>query len=416
MKQSIGLWISRRLRLNRSGSSGAGVLIATGGVALTLIIMEFTLAIVVGFKDGIRQRLMGFDAQITVVPPISRDGSEVNTLTVTPQLVDIVRRTLPDSKMRLSLRQPALLKTDDNFEGLILIGQEPTGDFNFERGNIVEGIWPDYAADSTRNQIVISRATASALGLNVGDRINTSFFANDAVKLRRFTVAGIYTSNFGEYDRTVAYGSLPALQSVLAVDSLTGNRLDIRGIDTNNIAAYADKLQQALVDAVANGSFEEYYPVDNITRSGAVYFNWLALLDTNVVVIFILMLSVAALTLISSLFILILERVSLIGTLRALGASKTLVRNIFVDMSLRIVGRGMIIGNIVGIGLLLVQQYTHAIPLNPEMYYLASVPVEINIWAFVGLNIGIAVAAWLILILPARLASSIDPARTLKFE
>lgn len=153
MKQTVSLWISRRLQLGGHGSSTAGVAIATGGVALALIIMEFTLAIVVGFKDGIRERLMGFDAQITVQPPLSGTGEEDYVLGLTPELLDIVGETLPEAETRLSLRQPALLKTDDNFEGLILIGQAPQGDFSFERGNIEEGVWPDYASDSTRNDI-----------------------------------------------------------------------------------------------------------------------------------------------------------------------------------------------------------------------------------------------------------------------
>jgi len=412
----VSLWISRRLQLGgRGSSSGAGVAIATGGVAIALIIMEFTLAVVVGFKDGIRERLMGFDAQITVGPAI-KEVQDDNVLSFTPELEKLVRRTLPNAEPRLSLRQPALLKTDDNFEGLILIGQSPTGDLSFERANIVEGVWPDYTADSTRNDIVISRPVAMALGLGVGDRINTTFFADDAVKLRRYTVAGIYKSNFGEYDNTVAYASLGSLQGVLGIDSISGNRIDIRGIPMEDIAACADVLQQELVDAVVCGELPYYYPVDNITRTGAVYFNWLALLDTNVVVIFILMMCVAALTLVSSLFILILERVRLIGTLRALGASKPFVRRIFVDMAMRIVGRGMLMGNVAGVGLLLVQKYTHVVALNPEMYYLDSVPVDINVWYVTALNIGVALATWLILVLPARLASSVDPVKALKYE
>jgi len=407
---NTSFWISQRLRLRGKGSSTAGVTIAIAGVALALIIMEFTLAIVVGFKDGIRNRLMGFDAQISVCPP---DGKILES---TPALVDVIEKTLPGVETRLVLRQPALLKTDNDFEGLVFIAQSPESDFSFEKGNIIEGEWPDYAADSCDNKIVISLPTAKALDLAVGDKVYSTFFIDGSVKMRRNTVAAIFQSNFGEYDKTVAYASLRALQRVAGVDSLAGNRIDIRGLALDDIAPAAEKLQAALVDEAVAGRLDQYYPVDSVLRTGILYFNWLSLLDTNVTVIFILMICVAGLTLVSSLFILILERVTMIGVLRAMGASKPFVRSIFVDMAMRIVGLGMIIGNVTGISLLLIQKYTHAVPLDPNMYYLNSVPVEIQPWAFVALNIGVIAVAWLILVLPARLASSIDPAKAINYE
>ena len=206
------------------------------------------------------------------------------------------------------------------------------------------------------------------------------------------------------------------LQRVAGIDSIAGNRIDIRGFAPDDIAAAADKLQSTLVDEAAAGKLDQYYPVDTVLRTGILYFNWLSLLDTNVTVIFILMICVAGLTLVSSLFILILERVPMIGVLRAMGASKSFVRSIFIDMAMRIVGLGMIIGNVAGISLLLLQKYIQAVPLDPDMYYLDSVPVEIRPWAFVALNAGVIVIAWLILVLPARLASSIDPTKAINYE
>ena len=314
------------------------------------------------------------------------------------------------------MRKSALLKTEDNFEGIVFLGQSPEGDMSFERGNIVAGEWPDYQADSCDNKIVISTATAEALKLGLGDKVFSTFFVDGNVKMRRHTIAALYQSNFGEYDKNIAYASLRGLQNVSGTDRISGNRLDIRGLSLEDIAPAAERLQAGLISDAASGKLDEYYPVDTVLRTGALYFNWLSLLDTNVTVIFILMLCVAGLTLVSSLFILILERIRMIGVIRALGGSKPFVRQIFIDMAMRLVGRGMLIGNIAGIGLLLIQKYTHTVPLDPEMYYLNSVPVEINPWAFIALNAGVAFVAWLILILPARLASGIDPAKAVKFE
>ncbi|MDE6133953.1 MAG: ABC transporter permease, partial [Muribaculaceae bacterium] len=337
---NVSHYISRRLRLRGNGSGSAtGVVIAVVGVALAVMIMEFTLAIVAGFKDGIRNRLTGFDAQITVGAPLDAvTGAEDTYIRPEEQLFAIVGRELPGSSTRMSLRQPGLLKTDDNFLGVVFLGQSADSDFSFERSNVVDGEWPDYAADSTRNSIVISRPMAQSLGLSVGDKVFSTFIIDGDVVLRRHTVAALYQSNFGEYDNTVVYASLAGLQRICGTDSLSASRLDIRGIDEGDISAGAERLQYALVNAVASGELTRYYPVDNIEHTGAMYFGWLALLDTNVAVIFILMLAVAGLTLVSSLFILILERVPTIGILRAMGAQKATVRGIFVDMAMRLVG------------------------------------------------------------------------------
>lgn len=408
---NVSLWIANRLRLRGRGGSGAGPVIAVAGVALAVMILEFTLAVSAGFKDGIRERLSGFDAQLTV---LSVDNKPVE---FTPALERVVSETFPGADVRESIRRPALLKTADAFEGIVFIAQSAEGsDFDFERGNIVEGSWPDYSDSLSINDIVISAHTASALGLKPGDKVDGTFFVNDAVKLRRYKVAGVYRSNFGEYDRTVAYASLPSIRGVEGLADGESARIDIRGLDMERLDEEARQLQQAIVDASVAGRLDRFYTVDSIRRSGAVYFNWLDLLDTNVTVIFILMLCVAGLTLVSSLFILILERVSLIGTLRAIGATKIMVRRIFIDMAMRLAGLGIVIGNVAGIGLLLIQKHTHLLPLDPEMYYLSSVPVVIHPWAFVTLNIGVAVTAWLVLVFPAGMASRVDPAKTMNYQ
>lgn len=410
------LWISRRMRLGTDGTA-VGTVIAVTGVALALTVMELTLGIVVGFKDEIKRKLMGFDAQISIeaaYDPYTR--TQAATIAPSSALMDIVGDEAPGAESRLVLRLPGILKTDSDFEGIVFVGQSPESDFSFERGNIVEGSWPDYASDSCRNDIVISRATASALGLAVGDKVYSTYIIDEAVKMRRNTVAAIFEADFGEYDRTVAYASLAALQSIAGLDPDEGNRLELRGMPEEMISPAASKIESAMLAAMGNGTLDAYYPVQTVEQSGAIYFNWLSLLDTNVAVIFCLMLCVAAFTLVSSLFILVLDNVPAIGILRSMGASRRLIRSIFVDLGMRIVLRGMIAGNILGLGLLLIQKYTRMIPLDPEAYYLNCVPVEIRPWSFVALNIGVALAAWLVLWIPARTASSVDPAKTINFE
>lgn len=410
---NISYWIAGRIKVGGTGSgSTVGAVIAVAGVALALMIIEFTLAIVVGFKDGIRDKLIGFDAEISVYGPYDPyTGKQDEFVRTSPELYSEIEHILPEASRRLVIRQPGLLKTDSDFEGVIFFGQSADSDYDFEKGNIVEGVWPDYSVDSCRNDIVISKYTGDALGLSVGDKVYSTFIINDDIKLRRHRIAGIYSSNFGEYDHTVVYSSLGSLQSVCGLDSLSGSRIDIRGIGFDDIGDDSHRLQEMLVDAVALGRLEQYHPVQSVLETGAVYFSWLSLLNTNVIVVFVLMIFVAGFTLISSLFILILDRVRMIGVLRSIGASKQTVSRIFIFLALRLVGLGMIIGNILGIGLLLIQKTTGLIRLDPEMYYLNSVPVEIVPWEMMAVNAGVIIVAWLILILPARLASTIDPAK-----
>ncbi len=297
----------------------------------------------------------------------------------------------------------------------MFLALDPDGDFTFEKSNIVAGVWPDYSADSCRNHIVISESMASSLGLAVGDKVYSTFVVNGAVKARRHTIAGLYRSDFGDYDRTVAYTSPDLLRSVASLSPVQAGRIEIRGL-AGNLSDYAQALQTTLLAAASTGQLEGYYPVSCIEQTGAIYYNWLALLDTNVIVIFILMIAVASFTLVSSMFILILERVRTIGILRALGAGSSLVCDIFVHLSLRTVLIGLAIGNVAGIGLTLIQRTWHVVPLNPEMYYLSSVPATLEPWGLVALNVGVVAISWLVLVVPARLASRIDPATAVKYE
>lgn len=414
----VSYWISRRLRLGgANGGSPTAVIIAVTGVAVAIMVIEFTLAVVIGFKEGIQNKLKGFDAEITVLPTIGMFESDAAYLDYTPQLDSVVTSALPaDAEVRLSIRQPGMLKTDDNFQGVVFVGQSPDADLSFERENMTNGEFPDFAMDSCENKIVLSETLAKFLGLNIGDRVYSTFVVKGALKMRRHTVSALYQSNFGEYDNSVVYTSLRGLQKIAGIEPTGANRIDIRGIDTEKIQDVTFDVERSIIHAVATGKLDDYYPVDNILHSGALYFSWLAILDTNVVVIFVLMLVVAGFTLVSSLFILILERLPMIGVLRALGAGKKLIRNIFLDMGIRLALYGMAIGNILGLGLLFFQQHTHFLKLDPEMYYLSNVPVDIRLFPIIAVNVGTFLAIMIILLIPANVAAASDPSKTIYRE
>lgn len=413
------LFISRRLRLTTAGAKAntTGVIIAVAGVALAIIVMEITLAVVAGFKHGITEKLMGFEGQVSVLPAYDYTAERQEPyITLTPELADAISHNTSGAPLSLKFSMPGLLKTDDDFAGIYLTARNHDYAFDFERSCVTDGIFPDYSDEDNGLKLVLSRTVARSMGLETGDKINVCFFIDDAVRMRRFEIAALYESGFAEYDASVAFASLSTLQRLARVDSLTATSVELAGISIPEAAGTAERLQSALLSDYHDGSLPKLYPVDNITHTGASYLSWLALLDTNVVVIFILMLCVAAFTLISSMFILILERIPTIGILRAMGAPRAFVRRVFMLMAMKVVGTGMIIGNVLGIGLLLLQKHLQFIHLDPKVYYLHFVPVEISPLSVLLLNIGAVVAAWLILILPSSMASRVSPAVTMRFD
>ena len=409
-------WFSKRLglRKNVTASTSTGVVIAVAGVALALVVMELSLAVSAGFKHQIERKVLGFDAPITVFPPYNYETASMQgEMQLSDTLRSIIEETLPGARPVESLRRHAILKTDSDFIAVECFAYGKDHDRSFENEILVRG-----TITNSDDSIVISSTMARKLGLDTASRAYLYYFIDGKPKVRRASISGIYNSNFGEYDNSVIYTSLPLLQG-LADDSTAIGSVAVEGLkfeNLNQIEEESQKLQSALVEKYREGEITNMHMVGNIGGNAAVFFNWLDLLDTNVVVIFILMACVAGFTLISSLFIIILDRVATIGILRSLGASKGQVSRIFVNVALRIVGLGMIIGNVIALSVIALQNHTHFLPLDPDMYYLDSVPFELSWVAWLALNVGVAAGAWLILILPARLAARIDPSSSMRYE
>lgn len=230
-------------------------------------------------------------------------------------------------------------------------------------------------------------------------------------------MAGVYDTHLTDYDASVVYASPAMIARLDRLGADAGTRIDINGLPSDAlIEPSAKRLQDALLTAYYDRRLPELYRVDNAHRRGAVYFNWLELLDTNVAVILALMAAVSAFTLISSLFIIILERVNMIGILKALGASNSLVRRTFIIVAERLVVRGLVIGNLVSLGLIALQAFTHILPLDADTYYLNYVPVSIGWLDVLALNAGVIVMAALVLLLPSHIVATISPARSIRYD
>lgn len=415
---NFSLWASKRIKLAQSsGANATGVAIAVAGVALAVIIMECSLAVVVGFKNQITDRIIGFDSQLTISPSLnSETGKPKSYLRLDSALFSATQASLPGILPSLKLEMPGILKTDSDFAGVYLIGYDSCHDFTFERNSVIDGRLPDFFSATDANKIAISKTMANSLNLKIGDEPYAYFFENDAVKQRRMEIGAIYETGFSDYDKTIAFAPISTLQNIAGVDSGIGTAVCIDGLELSGVEDCAETLQQTLIALYASDQIDGLYPVDNVKHTGAMFFSWLDLLDTNVAVIFILMACVAGFTLISSMFILILDRIAAIGLLRSLGATKRQVRMVFVNLAMKIIFRGLIIGNVIGIGILILQEKMHLLKLDPEMYYLPYVPVEINWWWMLWLNISVMAAGWCILVLPSAMAATISPANTMRYE
>ncbi|MDE5745085.1 MAG: ABC transporter permease [Paramuribaculum sp.] len=407
----LELAMARRLSLK-----APGIPVAVAGIALSIAIMLLAIAIVSGFKRQIREKVTGFEHEITIYPETDYSTERVNNgIQLTDSFKDVLTAELPGSNISLEIRQPAIFKTDNDFEGIVIKGVDKNGN-DFIGSQITGGEMPYWDGNfDSSYPVVISSTTASALSLAIGDAIMAHFFIGDNLLTRKLHVAAIYNTHFGEYDKTYAFAPIELLQKICKVDSLTGSAVSITDINDNPEEA-ANRLRIRLCEIKDGDSYPPLYRVVTINTSGAMYFNWLELLDTNVIVILILMGCVAGFTLISCLFIIVLERVRMIGLLKALGATDAMIRRLFIYMACRLVWRGLLAGNIFALLVLAAQSLWHIIPLDPDAYYLSYVPVNINWGSVIALDVAVVAVSFLLLVIPSHIISTLSPSETMRYE
>lgn len=409
------LFIARRLSLSTGGKRQApAVTVAVAAIALSVAVMIASISIVLGFKQEIRDKVIGFNSHISLFPSLTETGQD-NLITLTPSLTEELKSVPFITDFTLQAAVPAILKTPSDFKGVYLKSLSGQNEVEFIKNNLEEGLVPDFSKMENKDKTVISRNTARQLGLKAGDKIDT-YFITDDVRVRRLEISGIYNSHFDQYDEILIFGSLSLVQQLGQLDENQGTYLLLRTDNFDRIHEYTLLLQQHLNEALANGRLPRLYHLDNVLNQSIGYFSWLALLDTNVVVIMILMIIVGCITLVSGMLIIIIEKKRFIGMMRALGAPTAKVRSIFVFLSLRIALWGMLIGNILIISFLFIQEKKHIIPLDPDSYYIDYVPVQLSWLSIVLLNIGVLFVIYLVLILPSKFVCRISPAETMRYE
>ena len=388
--------------------------------------MLLSVGIILGFKQEITKKVEGFGSHIEILDVSSLAAPDAYPVHADAQLINSLKR-IPEVRGVAPIAQKmGILKTKNDYMGITLKGIPADYDTTFLANSLVEGRLPkrsaaegavatpeDGVTSSASNEILLSRRQADELNLKVGDRVFAYFF-EETIKMRRFKVCGIYQSNMAIFDKTFVITDLNTVRKLnhWEGDEATVIEVRLKGMDAiDQTLPQVERLCSQLNDEVSHAR-KAFSIVDHY----ASIFSWLQLLDFNMMVILVLMLCVSGFTMVSGLFILILERTQTIGVLKAMGATNTKIRNVFLYFAGFIIVRGLLIGDVVAIGLLLIQQKYGLIHLDPANYYVETVPVEINLWAIVLVNVGTLVLTTLALVLPSYMVSRIQPSKAIKFE
>ena len=410
------LFIARRIyRSNEGGKevSKPAVRIAMLGIAIGLAVMIVSVAVVIGFKHEVRDKVAGLGSDIMITNFDSQQSYQTVPIVAGDSLMRLLETLDGVRHVQRYSTKPGMIMTDDSFQGMVLKGVPAEYDWSFLKDHLLEGEIPAFSDTASTGKVLVSRTIADKLRLKTGDKIYT-YYIEDNVRARRLTVTGIYQTNFSAYD-----------DMFLITDLYTVNRLNnwrkgqVSGIELQ-VEEYdrLDEVKENIrlrVDAQTDTCGGTYY-TRTVEEANPQIFAWLDLLDMNVWVILILMTGVAGFTMISGLLIIILERTNMIGVLKALGADNSAIRRIFLSFSVFLIGKGMLWGNIIGLTLCLVQSRFHLFRLDPATYYVDRVPVEFNIWIYLLLNVCTLLVAVLMLIGPSYLVTRIHPARSIRFE
>ena len=414
---NLPLFIARRINGSegqRREVSRPAIRIATIGVAIGLAVMIITVSVVFGFKHTIRDKVVGFGSHIQVENYLSQQLSSPVPVSFSDTLMQTMKQ-LPGVKHveRYVLTQ-GILKTDDDFLGVVFKGVGSDYDTTFLSEHIVEGEMPTFTDGQSKYPLLISRMMADKLKLKAGQSVYAYFIGENDVRARKFTIKGIYETNMTQFDQSLCFTdyNVPVRLNGWEPDQCSGAEVLVDDFEQLDLVA------EGFVKIV-NRQTDKYGAIitsQTIREAHPHIFQWLSLLDINVWIILVLMICVAGFTMISGLLIIILERTQMIGILKALGMRNKTVRHTFLWFAAFIIGRGMLVGDLIGVGIVILQQQTGFVHLDPASYYVDKAPMELNIPIIVLLNVVTLLVSLFVLIAPSFLISHIHPARSMRYE
>ena len=403
----------------RSGSisgkrfTGPILKVATAGIVLGMSVMIIALAVGNGFKKDIREKIIGFSSHIHIVNYDYNFSYETNPFIHDTALFESLKSVKGVTNIQRVATKPGLIKTDNEIQGAVIKGVAPEYDFSFLESIIVEGKIPEYSNDSTSNEVLISDDLATRFNLGVNDEILTYFF-QEQIRVRRFRISGTFDSHMPEFDELFIIADIRHIQRLNNWDynQVAGYEITIDDYDQMDNVAF-DIFDITSMYVSEDGALLR---VQTIRDTQPMIFDWLDLLNMNIAIIIILILLVAGFNMISGLLILILERTNMIGILKAIGARDWTLRKIFLYLSTEIAIRGLILGNIIGIGICWIQSRFHIVSLDPASYFIETVPIYLNPLHLILLNIGTIITVFLLMLGPSYLAARISPIKTINFD
>lgn len=413
---NLPLFLAKRMYKGEETDKNASrpaVLIAMTGIAIGLAVMIITVAIIVGFKQEIRNKIVGFSGHAQISNLHSPNSFESLPIMADDDLLSRISEHSQVSHLQRYATKVGMIKTDDAFQGMVLKGVGQEYDLSFLKAFLLAGEMPQFTDSVSSNQVLISKTIADKMQLAVGDKMDT-YFVQENIRARRLTIAGIYQTNFSAFDSQFLITDLHLVNRLNGCEKgqVSGIEVMLHDYDQLGEASYI------LSDSFYNvtDSYGQSLCVRNVEQINSHIFGWLEVLDVNIWVILVLMIGISGFTMISGLLIIIIERTSMIGVLKSLGANNTTIRHQFLWFAVFLVGKGMFWGNVVGLGFYAIQHWFHLFPLDPANYYMDCVPVSLTLWHILLLNGGTLLASVLILILPSYLITRIHPATSMRYE
>ena len=414
---NLSFFIAKRIYSDKGDKrkvSRPAIHIATAGVAIGLAVMILTVSVVLGFKHTIRDKVIGFGSHIQVANFLTMQSSDPYPICIDDSIMRVIKGIEGVAHVERFALTQGILKTDEDFLGISFKGIGPEYDLSFIKSNLKSGSLPSFSDSANKGNLLLSSATADKMNLKTGDKVYAYFISDTGVKMRRFTVSGIFQTNMSQFDNSLCFTDLYTARKLNNWDGQLCSGAEVRVADLQLIDAVASRI----ADKVNRTTDHE----GNIFSSQTIYesypqiFSWLLLLDVNVWIILALMICVAGFTMISGLLIIILERTQMIGVLKALGMKGASVRHTFLWFAVFIIGKGMLIGDLLAAAIIVLQRQTGFISLDPTTYYVSEAPTEVNLPAFLLVNAATLLISVLVLVGPSFLISHIHPAKSMRYE
>ena len=395
-------------------ASASAVRIATAGVAVGILVMIISICVTIGFQREIKGRVASLVGHIQVVNSETLYRNNPAPIEVSDSLCREISALHGVTHVQRFALCMGMLKTEHAFRGIYFRGVDSSFDSSFLVDNLISGSLPSFGqGDAPSDSILLSASMASALQVEVGQKIYAYFFDKN-LRARRFVVSGVFQTNMADFDDKMCFADVRTVQRLSGWEGDQYSGAEVILDDFSSMDTVGTNLSSMFY--MKEDAYGHYYATPRVDELFPQVFSWLTLLDTNVVAILILMICVASVTMVSGLLIIILERTRFIGVMKAMGATNSQLRSVFLYLSAMIVMRGLFMGNVIALALLFIQKLTGIVALDPESYYLARVPVYFPVWGIVLVNVITLVVCVLVLIVPTHVVSRIHPARSIRFE